>query len=71
MNKTELSSWASKIQKMTESQLIRFETKTLAYSDVDSKAKMYLLKAVNLRKSTMDTPVYAMAVSDDCGGELS
>ena len=70
MNKKALTNWVNKIQKMTLGELIRFETRTLELSPINGRAKEFLIKAVELRHNQVEK-VSPMAVSDDCGGELS
>ena len=70
MNKETLRQWIIKISKMDSSDLYKFEHKTLALSTVDTKAKKFLYKAVELRKQSLAV-VSPMAISDYCKGELS
>ena len=70
MNKQDLKTWILKIQKMTLSELIRFEQRTLELSPIDGRAKEFLIKAVNLRRDTVEV-ISPMAVTDFANGELS
>ena len=70
MNKETLKEWATKISKMTYSELIHFEQWTLELSSIDHRAKSFLIKACKLRYDCL-TVVSPLVVVDNGNGELS